>query len=114
LIDDEAMASEVLDILLWEIGGVTILGAFAQVSAALETVDELKPDLIFLDIEMPGIDGVKGAGLLRERCPEASIVFVTAYQKYAQEGERPDIAGYLLKPVAKERLAELLDRLARS
>ncbi|WP_052486905.1 LytR/AlgR family response regulator transcription factor [Gordoniibacillus kamchatkensis] len=110
LIDDEDMASEVLEILLREIGGVAVLGKFTHVSAALDKADELNPDLIFLDVEMPGINGLVGATLLRERCPDASIVFVTASQKYLHEGERPKFAGYLLKPVVKERLAEVLGK----
>ncbi|MFC4597293.1 response regulator [Cohnella hongkongensis] len=110
LIDDEEIALDVLEILLREIGGVEIAGKFNRVSEAVEQADKLRPDLIFLDIEMPGTNGLVAGELLSERCPDAEIVFVTAYHQYALEAFDRNAIGYLLKPVAKDRLSKAIAR----
>ncbi len=110
LIDDEEIALDVLEILLREIGGVEVAGKFEKVSEAVEQADKLRPDLIFLDIEMPGTNGLVAGELLNARCPDAEIVFVTAYHEYALEAFDRNAMGYLLKPVAKDRLRKTLER----
>ena len=85
LIDDEEIALDVLEILLNEIGGISVAGKFQIVSEAADQVELLQPDLIFLDIEMPGINGLAGGEMLLTRCPDAEIIFVTAYHQYAVE-----------------------------
>ncbi|RKN85612.1 response regulator [Paenibacillus ginsengarvi] len=112
LIDDEEIALDVLDIQLAEIGGVTVAGKFQLVSEALEQCARLRPDLIFLDIEMPGISGLAAAELLFDRCPDAEIIYVTAHHQYAIDAFDTNAIGYLLKPVAKERLIKALSRFA--
>ncbi|MEK8130764.1 response regulator [Paenibacillus filicis] len=108
LIDDEEIALDVLEILLKEIGGVSVLGKFQQAAEALERVAELQPEVIFLDIEMPGLNGLMAAEQLHLRYGKAEIVFVTAYKEYALHAFDVYARGYLLKPVSKERLAKLL------
>jgi len=110
LIDDEEIALDVLEILLLEIGGVSVIGKYRMVSEALERIEELQPDLIFLDIEMPGTNGLVGGEMLAARCPHAEIVFVTAYHQYAIEAFDTNAIGYLLKPVMKEKLVKTLSR----
>jgi len=110
LIDDEEIALDVLEILLKEIGGVSVVGKFGVASAAVEQADKLRPDLIFLDIEMPGTNGLAASEMLKLRCPEAEIVFVTAYHQYALEAFDKDAIGYLLKPVSKDRLGKSIAR----
>ncbi|TVX91525.1 response regulator [Cohnella terricola] len=110
LIDDEEIALDVLEILLLEIGGVTVIGKYRMVSEALERIEELQPDLIFLDIEMPGTNGLVGGEMLATRYPRAEIVFVTAYHQYAIEAFDTNAIGYLLKPVVKEKLVKSLSR----
>ncbi|WP_159881903.1 response regulator [Paenibacillus puerhi] len=110
LIDDEEIALDVLEILLEEIGGVTVLGRFLRADEALEQVARLQPDLIFLDIEMPGLHGLAAAEQLQQRCSEADIVFVTAYKEYALHAFDLYARGYLMKPVSKDRLATFISR----
>ncbi|MFB9276036.1 response regulator [Cohnella cellulosilytica] len=110
LIDDEEIALDVLEILLREIGDVEVVGKYSKVSLAVEEAAKLRPDLIFLDIEMPGTSGLVAGELLSARCPEAEIVFVTAYHQYALEAFEKNAIGYLLKPVAKDRLRKALGR----
>ncbi|QTH43607.1 response regulator [Cohnella sp. LGH] len=110
LIDDEEIALDVLEILLREIGGVEVVGKFGKVFEAVDQAESLKPDLIFLDIEMPGMNGLAAGELLSGRCPEAEIVFVTAYHQYALEAFDKNAIGYLLKPVAKDRLRKTIER----
>ncbi|MFX3635936.1 MAG: response regulator [Candidatus Pristimantibacillus sp.] len=112
LIDDEEIAIDVLEILLQEAGGVSVVGKFGLVTEAVEQVAELKPDIIFLDIEMPGMNGLAGAEPLLSRCPEAEIIFVTAHHQYAVDAFETNAIGYLLKPVAKDRLVRALERYA--
>ncbi|NMO94938.1 response regulator [Paenibacillus lemnae] len=112
LIDDEEIALDVMDIMLGEVGGVEVAGRFQLVAEALEQCAAIQPDLIFLDIEMPGVSGLEAAGMLSEKCSGADIVFVTAHDHYAIDAYDTDAMGYLLKPVAKDKLASVLSRYA--
>ncbi len=110
LIDDEEIALDVMEILLEQAGGVTVIGKYRKVADAVDQAADLKPDVIFLDIEMPGMNGLAAGKLLFERCPRADIVYVTAYHQYAVDAFESNAIGYLLKPVTSERLAETLAR----
>lgn len=110
LIDDEEMALDVLEIKLNEVGGVAVVGKFQLVGEALRLCESLRPELIFLDIEMPGMNGLEAAGELRQRCPDAEVIFVTAYHHYAVDAFGTEAIGYLLKPVAKDKLLQALSR----
>ncbi|MCQ6561585.1 response regulator [Paenibacillus mendelii] len=113
LIDDEPMALDVMDYYLREIGGVTVAGRFGGAAEALSQAPSLQPDLIFLDIEMPGSNGLSAAELFRNICPAAEIVFVTAHAHYAMDAFDRHALGYLLKPVDKHKLIKVLDRYAQ-
>ncbi len=110
VVDDEWIALDILEILLGEIEGVALVGKCVQVKEALDTAAAHQPDLIFLDIEMPGMNGLAAFERLRELCPEAEIVFVTAYQQYAVTAFDLSAMDYLLKPVSRERLARTVER----
>ncbi|RIX52078.1 response regulator [Paenibacillus nanensis] len=110
LIDDEEIALDVMEILLEQIGDVTIAGKYQRVSEAIAQAAELKPDIIFLDIEMPGMNGLDAGKQLFEQCPSADLVYVTAYHQYAVEAFESNAIGYLLKPVTGEQLANTLAR----
>ncbi|SEB01151.1 response regulator [Paenibacillus sp. 276b] len=110
LIDDEEIALDVMDIMLAEVGGVKVVGRFQLVAEALEQCGALQPDLIFLDIEMPGVSGLEVAEEITACFPFAKIVFVTAHDQYAIDAYDTDAIGYLLKPVAKDKLARTLHR----
>lgn len=110
LIDDEEHALDLLDIMLAEIGGVTVVGKFLRASDALNEMARLEADLAFLDIEMPGMNGLAAAERLMSVNPGLTIVFVTAYQHYAIDAFDLEAMDYLLKPVSRSRLLKALDR----
>ncbi len=110
LVDDEPLANERMRGLLADSGGVNCIGAAGSVAAARKALETLSPDVIFLDMEMPG-----GSGLdLLPSVPEGTqVVFVTAYEKYALEAFAAAALDYLVKPVNPERLTETLRRVKR-
>lgn len=110
LIDDEEIALDVMEIKLREVGGVEVVGRFQMVTEALRQCADLQPDLIFLDIEMPGMSGLVAADSLSKLCPEAGVIFVTAHDQYAVDAFDTHAVGYVLKPVAKEKLLKALAR----
>jgi DNA-binding LytR/AlgR family response regulator len=79
--------------------------------SALEAIGELKPDVAFLDIRMPGLTGIEVAGALAEASPGTHVVFVTAYDQYAIDAFNKGAIDYLLKPVVPDRLAQTAQRL---
>lgn len=110
LIDDEEIALDLMEILLNDIGGIQVVGKFMQAADALKQVEALQPDVIFLDIEMPGMNGLTAAEQLMARFPVMKVIFVTAYHQYALDAFEVNARDYLLKPVSKERLIKSLDR----
>lgn len=110
LVDDEQIALDVLDIFLGEIGGVTVVGKYKRVRDALSGALTLQPDLIILDIEMPEQNGLSAAELLKQSCPGAEVIFVTAHANYAIEAYDREALAYLLKPLDKQRLAKAIER----
>ena len=110
LVDDEPLANERMRGLLADCGGVNCIGTAGSVATARKALETLAPDVIFLDMEMPG-----GTGLdLLPSVPEGTqVVFVTAYEKYAVEAFAAAALDYLVKPVNPERLSETLRRVKR-
>lgn len=105
--DDEPIARQVLRELLEEIPGVTIAGEAATGASALELAGRCSPDLLLLDIHMPGADGLAVARALRGS-PLPLIIYVTAFQQHALDAFDSGAVDYLLKPVRKERLEAAL------
>jgi len=110
IVDDEDLARSSLRRMLTDAGGVEIVGEASNGVEALETIAELKPDVVLLDIEMPGFDGFEVAQQLEN--PPA-IVFVTAYDEYAVRAFEANAIDYLLKPVRPERLERALARVRK-
>ena len=110
LVDDEPLANERMRGLLADSGGVNCICTAGSVATARKALETLAPDVIFLDMEMPG-----GTGLdLLPSVPEGTqVVFVTAYEKYALEAFAAAALDYLVKPVNPERLTETLRRVKR-
>ncbi len=109
IVDDEAPMRDQLRNRLKDVWpGLDIVGEAANGFDAVTMVDELKPDLVFLDIRMPGQSGIETA---RQLCNTCHIVFVTAYDQYAIDAFEHGAVDYLLKPVVAERLAVTRDRL---
>lgn len=112
LVDDEQLAIDRMRGLLEDIEEVEIVGSAGTARAAREAIAEHKPDLVFLDIQMPGGSGMAlAADLPLEDRPE--IVFVTAFEHFAPDAFDVDAADYLLKPVRYDRLKQAIVRARR-
>jgi len=112
IVDDEPLARARLAALLTECDGVEIVGSVDDGEAALGLLDELQPDALLLDINMPGIDGVTLAQRLSAR-GHPQVIFCTAYEAHALEAFELGAVDYLLKPVRLERLRDALQRAQR-
>lgn len=106
--DDEAPARKRLRDLLGAVTWVEVVGDTADGPATIEAVDRLKPDLLFLDLQMPGCDGLE---VVRRIAHQPAIVFTTAHNRYAVAAFELGAIDYLLKPFGRERLALSLERL---
>ncbi|CAG7643166.1 Protein-glutamate methylesterase/protein-glutamine glutaminase [Paenibacillus solanacearum] len=113
LIDDEESALDLLGILLNQIGGFTIAGRFMNPLQALDALEVLKPDVVFLDIQMPGMLGIEAARRIKAALPRIQLVFTTAYSEYALEAFEIHTVDYFLKPFTIERLQETASRLVK-
>ena len=109
--DDEPLARDELKFLLDQIGDVEVVATAANGLEALDAIERLDPALAFLDIQMPGLDGLSVVRRLQERQIEPPhIIFSTAFDQYAVEAFRLDAMDYLLKPVDRERLEQTVSR----
>ncbi len=113
LVDDEELALEYLECRLQEIGGVEVVGKYTDPFLANQAIVESPVDLVFVDIEMRQISGLKLAELLLEQQPDLQIAFVTAYDDYAIQAFELDVLDYLTKPVQTERLKLTLQRTSQ-
>src|SRR3954467_10035934 len=113
LVDDEQLARDELGYLLGEVGGVEVIGQAGNGVEALTTIDRLKPDVVFLDVQMPGLTGFEVARRLLESHAASHIIFVTAYDQHAIEAFEVNAVDYLLKPVEQGRLEVAVDRARR-
>ena len=111
LVDDEAPARSELRYLLAQHRDVEIVAEVASAAEALEQARAVQHDVVFLDVEMPGLTGVEAAPLVRERADPPAVVFVTAHERYAVDAFAVEAFDYLLKPVDPDRLARVVERL---
>jgi DNA-binding LytR/AlgR family response regulator len=101
IVDDEPLARDEMQALIKEVSMIEILGKFSNAPTAIDFVKENEVDLIFLDIEMPMVNGLEFASQL----PKNTLtIFTTAYPQYALKSYELDAIDYLLKPIAKDRL----------
>jgi len=91
-----------------------ITSEFPSADALLFSYDELKPDILLLDVEMPGMNGVELARTLRSRSETVQIIFITGFPDYISQGYDVSALHYLLKPVDPQKLFEVLDRAAKA
>jgi two-component system, LytTR family, response regulator LytT len=111
LVDDEQLASDELAYHLKEFPDVEIVATASNGLEAVKLIESLEPDLVFLDVQMPGLDGMGVIRKLRDKnIPLPYFVMATAYDQYAVEAFRWEALDYLLKPVEKERLAMAIER----
>lgn len=113
IVDDELLARERLAAQLEKIPGCSLVGQAGNGREALRLIAETAPDVVLLDIRMPGLDGLTVARRLAELPTPPAVIFTTAYAEHALSAFETIASGYLLKPIKAERLAEALTRIRR-
>jgi two-component system LytT family response regulator/two-component system response regulator LytT len=113
LVDDEQLARDELGYLLGRVGGVDIVGHASNGVEAIEVIERLQPDLVFLDVQMPGLTGFEVAQQMLDAPASSEIIFVTAYDQHAISAFEVNAVDYLLKPVDPARLDVALQRARR-
>ncbi len=111
LVDDEQPALRRLKRLIDELDDCHVLGLCSESDQVLTAVRELEPDVVFLDVEMPGLGGLELAQSLRRLERPPAVVFVTAFERYAVQAFELEAVDYLVKPVRRERLLRTLTRV---
>jgi len=114
VVDDEQLAREELAFLLKDFPEIDILASPSNGFEALELIEQLEPELVFLDVQMPGLDGLAVIAKVRAAGgPIPHFVLTTAFDQYAVEAFRLEALDYLLKPIEKERLTDSVARAKR-
>lgn len=113
VVDDEQLARTRLTALLHELGQVEVVGEARNAREALQRIEELDPDLLYLDVRMPGMSGLELARHLGTLAEPPAVIFTTAHDEHAMEAFEAQAVGYLLKPVRKEKLAAATERAQR-
>jgi two-component system LytT family response regulator/two-component system response regulator LytT len=115
IVDDEQLASDELAYLLKDFPDVEVIATARNGLQAVKLIEDLEPDVVFLDVQMPGMDGLGVIRALKEKDASSLPYFVlaTAYEQYAVEAFRLEALDYLLKPVDKERLTQSVERARR-
>ena len=114
--DEEALRSLLRRTIDWEPKDLEVVGEAASGSEAINIIDDLKPDIVFVDIRMPFMDGIEFSKLAIRRYPNLKILILTAFDDfhYAKECIGIGITEYLLKPIVKNDIDEVLDRVIAS
>ena len=113
IVDDEAPARARLRAMLEDIDGYSVCGDAANGAAALVLTEQTQPDILLMDIRMPGMDGLEAAQHLQSLEQPPAIIFTTAYNAFALQAFETHAVDYLLKPVRQERLVEALQHARR-
>jgi len=108
--DDEPLAAERLQLLLARAEGAQLVGTASDGDSAINLTEALHPDVLLLDIAMPGLDGIGVARALAAATPSPAVVFVTAFDQFAVAAFEVEAVDYLMKPVEPARLQRALDR----
>jgi two-component system response regulator LytT len=113
VVDDEQLARDELCFLLDQLPGVEVVAQASDGPEALHVISEHAPDLVMLDVQMPGLTGFEVARRLLQSQVDSHLVFVTAYDRHAIEAFEVNAVDYLLKPVEAARLATAVDRVRK-
>lgn len=113
IVDDEAPARDRLRRMLEELDDVAVVGEAANGAEALSSCVRLDPDVVLLDVRMPGMDGIEAARHLGALEEPPAVIFTTAYDEYALAAFETQAVGYLLKPVRREKLLRAIRHAAR-
>jgi len=108
--DDEPLAAERLQLLLAKCEGIDLVGSASDGEGAVRMTDALQPELLLLDIAMPGLDGIDVARALASRDAPPAVVFITAFDQFAVAAFEVEAVDYLMKPVEPKRLERALER----
>lgn len=108
--DDEPLAAERLQLMMAQCTGIDLVGTASDGDGAVRMAEALVPDVLLLDIEMPGLDGIDVARALAARQPSPAVVFITAFDQFAVAAFEVEAVDYLMKPVTPERLKRSLER----
>ena len=115
IVDDERLASDELSYQLKEFPEIEVIATGSNGLEAVKLIESLEPDLVFLDVQMPGMDGLSVIRQLRDRdVPLPYFILATAFDQYAVEAFALEAMDYLLKPVDQDRLAQTIDRARRA
>ncbi|WP_086934202.1 LytR/AlgR family response regulator transcription factor [Agarilytica rhodophyticola] len=112
IVDDEVLARQRLIKLLAKLG-YDVVSEAENGEQALSAVESLDPDIVFMDVKMPGVDGVEAARSIAELDEPPAIIFCTAYDEYALQAIDAQAVGYIVKPVHEEQLSEILQKAQR-
>jgi DNA-binding LytR/AlgR family response regulator len=107
IVDDEPLAREGIQLLIDKTRDLTLLGCFSHTNAAAEALENNIVDLVFLDIQMPGVNGIDFAKTIP---PETLVIFTTAYAEYALDSYEVEAVDYLVKPVRLERFQKAVNK----
>ena len=113
IVDDESPARDRLGRMIEEFPDYVVAGMARSGEEALEAINEMQPDIVLLDISMPGMDGMSLARLMQKGGLRAAVIFCTAYQNQALEAFEAEAVDYLVKPVRAERLLQALEKAGR-
>jgi len=113
VVDDEAPARDRLKRLLGDLQDYEVIAEAANGRAALEQAHTIQPDIVLLDIRMPGMDGIEAARHLAQMDEPPAVIFTTAFNEHALEAFDANAIGYLMKPIRRERLLDALQRATR-
>lgn len=111
VIDDERLARQELKNILQQFDNIQIVAESGKPEEALELIEKENPDLIFLDIQMPGMNGFEMLNEIDGKAPE--VIFVTAYDEYALKAFEVNALDYVMKPVEESRLHEAIEKIAK-
>lgn len=109
IVDDEPLAQELIERFIGRLHFLNLVGKFDNAIRAMEAIERLKPDIVFLDINMPEMTGIELMGVLSTGRP--NIIITTAYPQYALEGFEHDAVDYLIKPIAFDRFAKAVNKV---
>lgn len=107
IVDDEPLAREAMKLLIEESNNLQLIGSFNSASTASDFMEQHVTDLVFLDIQMPGITGIEFARTISKK---TLVIFTTAYTEYALDSYEVDAIDYLIKPVESERFQKAVDK----
>jgi two-component system, LytTR family, response regulator len=113
LVDDDRLTLEYLAQQILKIGGITIIGKYTNPTEAKEKIIQQDVDVVFLDIQLPKVNGLRLAEKILDQNPEVNIVFVTGFDKYAAKAFEINAIDYLVKPISMNRLKDTVQRIKK-